>query len=263
MALPDRPVEEEPEASDEGLDLRGVLAGLESFLARARRRLLIVVSTFLLLTLAAFFAGGRFLEDLLIVQPGLSSLVFLTPTEALVSQFKLALGLGTIGTYPVALWQTWQLVRQRARGGSRMIYWVVPLASLLFGGGAAFAFFIVLPSALGFFLSFSSPELEAMISMNSFVSFVLYLTLPFGLLFQFPVLVYFGARVGLLSPGFLSHNRRYAVLLVFILAAILTPGTDPFSQVLLAVPMVVLYEVGYLVARIAWRRRRKSVEIDA
>src|SRR5690554_7327195 len=99
VALPDRPVEEEPEASDEGLDLRGVLAGLESFLARARRRLLIVVSTFLLLTLAAFFAGGRFLEDLLIVQPGLSSLVFLTPTEALVSQFKLALGLGTIGTY--------------------------------------------------------------------------------------------------------------------------------------------------------------------
>jgi len=97
-----------------------------------------------------------------------------------------------------------------------------------------------------------------MISTSSFVNFVLYLTLPFGFLFQFPVIVYFMARVGLLSPGFLAHNRRYAILLVFILAAFLTPGTDPFSQLLLAIPMVVLYEVGHLVARLAWRRRRRA-----
>src|SRR5690606_22165271 len=152
----------------------------------------------------------RFLEELLAVQPRLSSLVFLSPAEALVSQFKLALGLAAIGTYPVFLWQIWQLVRDRARGGSRMIYWVVPLASLLFAGGAAFAFFLVLPTTLAFFLSFASPELEAMLSTSSFVNFVLYLTLPFGFLFQFPVIVYFMARVGLLSPGFLAHNRRYA-----------------------------------------------------
>lgn len=202
--------------------------------------------------------GERFLEELLAVQPRLSSLVFLSPAEALVSQFKLALGLAAIGTYPVFLWQIWQLVRDRARGGSRMIYWVVPLASLLFAGGAAFAFFLVLPTTLAFFLSFASPELEAMISTSSFVNFVLYLTLPFGFLFQFPVIVYFMARVGLLSPGFLAHNRRYAILLVFILAAFLTPGTDPFSQLLLAIPMVVLYEVGHLVARLAWRRRRRA-----
>lgn len=242
----------------DGLDLQASLRALDRFMARARRRLLIIVGTFLALTFGAFFAAQRFLEDMLELQPRLSSLVFLTPAEALVSQFKLALGLAAIGTYPVFLWQVWQLVRDRARGGSRMIYWVVPLASVLFAGGAAFAFFLVLPTTLSFFLSFASPELEAMISMSSFVSFVLYLTLPFGLLFQFPVVVYFVARVGLLSPGFLAHNRRYAILLVFILAAILSPGTDPFSQLLLAVPMVILYEVGYLVARLAWRRRRRA-----
>ncbi|BAS29126.1 twin-arginine translocase subunit TatC [Limnochorda pilosa] len=265
MALPDVPDAGAgaPEAPDDGLDVRGLWEGLEGFLVRARRRLLTVVATFLATTLAAFFVGGRFFEDLLAVQPRLTSLVFLTPTEALVAQFKLALGLGVVATYPVALWQAWQLVRERARGGSRMIYWVVPLASLLFAAGGAFAFLVVLPSALAFFLSFSSPELEAMISMSSFVNFVLYLTLPFGMLFQFPVLVYFVARVGLLSPGFLSHNRRYAILLVFIIAALLTPGTDPFSQVLLALPMLVLYEVGYLVARIAWRRRRPPLETES
>lgn len=264
MTSPDQQQEESVHlpAEGDGLDLQASLQALERFMGRARRRLLIIVGTFLALAMLAFFAGERFLEDLLAMQPRLSSLVFLSPTEALVSQFKLALGLAAIGTYPVFLWQVWQLVRDRARGGSRMIYWVVPLASLLFAGGAAFAFFLVLPTTLSFFLSFASPDLEAMISMSSFVSFVLYLTLPFGLLFQFPVVVYFVARVGLLSPGFLAHNRRYAILLVFILAAFLTPGTDPFSQLLLAIPMVILYEVGHLVARLAWRRRRRA-EVDA
>ena len=249
---------ESQDRSGGGGELQAALAALERFMARARRRLFIIVGTFLTLVMVAFFAGERFLEELLAVQPRLSSLVFLSPAEALVSQFKLALGLAAIGTYPVFLWQIWQLVRDRARGGSRMIYWVVPLASLLFAGGAAFAFFLVLPTTLAFFLSFASPELEAMISTSSFVNFVLYLTLPFGFLFQFPVIVYFMARVGLLSPGFLAHHRRYAILLVFILAAFLTPGTDPFSQLLLAIPMVVLYEVGHLVARLAWRRRRRA-----
>src|SRR5690606_41364637 len=107
--------------------------------------------------------------------------------------------------------------------------WLAPLASLLVAGGATFAFYLALPATLRSSLSLACPELEAMISTSSFVDFVLYLSLPFGFLFQFPVIVYSMARVGLLSPGFLAHNRRYAILLVFILAAFLTPGTDPFS----------------------------------
>lgn len=182
-------------------------------------------------------------------------LIFIGVGEAFMTQLKLVLAAGFVLALPVVLWQVWGFIVPALRPEERRLVGVTALASLLmFGVGAAFAYFTVFRFATRFLITVAGPGVKPMISIGHYVSFLVSFLIPFGLAFELPVVIYFLARWGLVTSSWLARNRRLVIVVVFIAAAALTPGPDVFSQLLMAGPLLVLYEVSILVARVAGGR---------
>jgi len=192
--------------------------------------------------------------------PG-TKLVFLSPTEAFWVYMKVALIAGCVLAMPVVLYQVWAFIAPGLHSQEkRFAVPFVLVGSLFFLVGAAFAQLVVIPFAMRFLGTFPGPDLVPMISIGSYVDFVLKFTLAFGAIFELPVAITLAARVGIVTPQFLAKNRKYAILINFILAAILTPTPDVFNQALMAGPLILLYELGIISARIFGRRPRPAAE---
>lgn len=180
-----------------------------------------------------------------------SRLVFLGPTAGFMIYIKLALTGGIIFALPVIFYQLWMFVAPGLLIKERM---VVPRftasATLCFLVGAGFCYYIVLPYGLSFLLGFQTADLVAMITIEEYFGFVTTILLVFGLLFEMPVISYLLSRLGILTPEFLRQKRRYGIVTIFVIAAVLTPTVDAFTQVLLAVPLMVLYEISIWVSKV-------------
>jgi sec-independent protein translocase protein TatC len=124
----------------------------------------------------------------------------------------------------------------------------------MFIAGGAFSLLVVTPFATQFLLSYARPGLQPMISVGSYVDFLLKFTLAFGLVFELPLALTLAARIGLVTAKTLARNRKYAILGAFIAAAVLTPTPDAFNQTLMAGPLIILYEVGIVCARVFGRK---------
>lgn len=184
------------------------------------------------------------------------NLVFLALTEAFWVQMKIGLIVGLFIAAPGILWQVWRFISPGLhRHEKKYAVPFVVVGSLLFIGGGAFALRVVTPFAIQFLLSYERPGLQAMISIGSYVDFLLKFTVAFGLVFELPLALTILARMGVVTPKMLAKNRKYAILGAFIAAAILTPTPDVFNQTLMAGPLIVLYEVGIVCARIFGRKR--------
>lgn len=191
------------------------------------------------------------------------NLVFLAPAEALWMHFKIAFISGAIATSPVIFYQVWRFVSPGLLPKEKK--YALPfvfVTTLLFITGALFCFIIVLPFAMNFLLNYKTENIKPMISVGKYIDFCLKFIVAFGLVFELPVIVVFLTRMGIVTIEFLSKNRKYAVLVAFILAAFLTPTPDAFNQTLMAVPIIVLYEIGILASKIFNRisRRKKEQE---
>ncbi len=192
--------------------------------------------------------------------PG-QKLVFLSPTEAFWVYMKVALIAGCVLAMPVVLYQIWAFISPGLHTHEkRHAAPFVIVGSMFFLGGATFAQLVVIPFAMRFLVTFPGPDLTPMISIGSYVDFVLKFTLAFGAIFELPVLITLASMLGLVTPQFLAKNRKYAILINFILAAILTPTPDVFNQALMAGPLILLYELGIISARIFGRRPRPTAE---
>jgi sec-independent protein translocase protein TatC len=189
------------------------------------------------------------------------SLVFLAPAEAFWMHLKVSFVAGLVLCLPVILHQLWKfispglLLKER-----RYIGPFVVSASLLFLAGAFFCFLFVLPFAMGFLLTYKTGSMTAMLSVGNYVDFCLKFILSFGAVFELPIVIVLLTRMGIVTPKTLAKNRKYAILLAFVLAAILTPTPDAFNQTLMAVPIIVLYEAGILVSRLFVRRKAEDVQ---
>lgn len=229
----------------------------------AQLRNAIVRSVLFLIVAAAgvYIVSETLLADLLRHMPeGSRGLVFLSPSEAFITRIKLALAGGLIVSVPFLLFQVWTLAKPFLARRQRIIaFLLIPLSFVLFVAGAAFGYLVLFPIGLGFLLGFQGPELEPMLAVGPFVSFVIMLVLPLGLIFQMPVVAVFLTRTGVVDPRRLARNRKYAILFIFVLAAVLTPP-DVFSQLIMAVPLLILFEASLLVARIAGSGRRRGDE---
>ncbi|MEK7700965.1 MAG: twin-arginine translocase subunit TatC [candidate division NC10 bacterium] len=184
------------------------------------------------------------------------NLVFLALTEAFWVQMKIGLMVGLFIAAPAILWQVWRFISPGLHAHEKK--YAAPfviVGSLLFIGGGAFALKVVTPFAIQFLLSYERPGLQAMISIGSYVDFLLKFTIAFGAVFELPLAITILARMGVVNAKMLAKNRKYAVLGAFIAAAILTPTPDVFNQTLMAGPLIVLYEVGILSARIFGKKR--------
>ena len=187
------------------------------------------------------------------------TLVFLALTEAFWVQMKVALIVGLFIAAPGILWQVWAFIAPGLHAHEKK--YAAPfviVGSLLFLAGGAFALKVVTPFAIQFLLSYERPGLQAMISIGSYVDFLLKFTLAFGLIFELPLAITLVARMGLVTAKQLAKNRKYAVLGSFIAAAVLTPTPDMFNQALMAGPLIILYEVGIVCARIFGKKPKAA-----
>lgn len=128
-----------------------------------------------------------------------------------------------------------------------------PVSFIFFIAGISFGYLIIMPIGLRFLLGFSTDFILPMVTISKYISFVGFLTLSFGLIFELPLAMLFLARIGMVTPQFFSDRRRQAIVIVFIAAALLTPP-DIVTQCLMAVPLLVLYEIGVLFAKLGYRR---------
>ena len=183
------------------------------------------------------------------------SLVFLSLTEAFWVQMKIGVIAGLFVASPLILWQVWQFIAPGLhRHEKKYAGPFVIVGSLLFIGGGAFSLKVVTPFAIQFLLSYERPGLQAMISIGNYIDFLLKFTLAFGAVFELPLVITILARLGVVSPATLAKNRKYAILGAFIAGAVLTPTPDMFNQTLMAGPLILLYEVGIICARIFGKR---------
>jgi len=217
-------------------------------LEELRTRLLISIAAFAVMTVLSFLVVERILGVL--IRP-VGRVVFLAPTEAFFVRLKVAALAGALLSLPVVLFQAWRFIAVGlTRQERRYALGLLPFSLVLFVGGAAFAFFLILPVGVRFLLSYQTEQLVPMISIGAYTSFATAFILAFGLVFQLPVVVLLLARLGIVTPASLARGRRYAILGIVVLSAVLTPGGDVVSQALMALPTYLLYEVSIWVARI-------------
>jgi sec-independent protein translocase protein TatC len=188
-----------------------------------------------------------------------TELVFTTPTEAFWTYMKVAMIMGLFIAMPIILWNVWAFVAPGLHKHERK--YAAPfviIGSLLFIGGGAFAMLVVVPFAISFLVSFGQDQgLKPMITISSYIDFILKFTLAFGVVFEMPVVITLLSMLGVVTPQFLSKNRKYAILINFVIAAILTPTPDIVNQSLMAGPLIVLYEVGIICSRVVARRKAR------
>jgi sec-independent protein translocase protein TatC len=182
-------------------------------------------------------------------------LVFTAPAEAFWVQMKVAMIAGLFIASPGILWQVWAFIAPGLHEHEKK--YAAPfviIGSLMFIAGGAFSLFVVTPYAIAFLLSYARETLQPMITLENHVGFLLKFTLAFGLVFELPLALTLLARMGIVTPRGLARNRKYAILGAFIAGAILTPTPDAFNQTLMAGPLILLYEVGIVCARVFGRR---------
>lgn len=191
-----------------------------------------------------------------------STLVFTGLPDPFFVYMKVAFITGIFIALPYILYQLWLFVYpgllQRER---RLALPFIVTATLLFYAGAAFAYFLVFPAAFQFFLGYQTAELKPMISMKDYVSLVMLLMLAFGAVFETPIVIVFLGLLGIFDSKFLKRSRRYFIVLAFIIAAILTPTPDVINQTLMAIPMLLFYEVGIQVLVLFEKKRKKEQKI--
>lgn len=173
-----------------------------------------------------------------------SKLIYTAPHEAFFTYLKVSFIAGFGLAVPVVLHQLWLFIAPGLyENERRYVIPVVFFSSLFFLGGALFGYFFVFPVGFQFFTSFANDYITPMISTKEFLTFSTRLLLGFGFVFELPIFAFFLAKLGLVNAAFLKRQRKVAVVVIFIIAAALTPGPDVFSQLMMAGPLLILYEV--------------------
>jgi sec-independent protein translocase protein TatC len=212
------------------------------FINGLRRYLLGLLLATILLTLGLYFLTPALLD---LLQDHLhQELAFFTVAEPILARIKLALFTAAFVLMPVLTLLIWTALSKPFRIPLAQRKWFLLFTCLLFYGGAWFCYAITLPFGVKFLLGFETAQLKPLISVSEFVTFVSLFILGFGLIFELPIFMVFVARAGLVSRQAFEKNRRYAVLIISIVAAILTPTPDIVNMMLMAVPLYLLYEMG-------------------
>ncbi len=182
-------------------------------------------------------------------------LVFFSPTEALAVYLNISFTSGLILSMPFLLYQAWKFVEPAAGSGLKSnVFAFVGGVMAAFTLGVLFSYFILIPPALQFLLGFAGTELQPVISAQNYVSFITWTVMGTGLVFEMPVLSYILTKFGIINHRFLRSKYRYAIVVILVVAAILTPTSDIFNMLLFTAPMVILYELSIWISRFAERR---------
>jgi sec-independent protein translocase protein TatC len=222
-----------------------------------RRVLVISLVSIIIASLGIFFAFKDPLMNFLLapMQRMDINIVILAPAEAFITHIKASFFAGILISLPIILWQIWSFIMPALHYHERRpVVAIVPASFLLFLAGVAFAYYMVIPLAIIFLIGVAGEGISPMISLSRYISFLITFCLPFGLVFQLPLIILLLTMLGIVTPKFLSENRKYALLIIAVLSATLTPP-DVISMMLMAVPMVFLYEASIILVRIFVRKK--------
>jgi sec-independent protein translocase protein TatC len=188
-------------------------------------------------------------------------LAYLSPTEPFFVTFKVAFFLGIIFSLPVVFYHFWAFVAPAMLKNEKQIFFPAILSSVvLFSIGVLMAFGIVLPLGLDFLLSFQTSSLKPMITIGEYLSFATRISIAFGIVFELPLIVAVLSWLGILTPAFMRQKRRHAFVLIFILSALLTPA-DVVSMVMMAIPLVLLFELSIYISVVITARRKRGESV--
>ncbi|MDR7870971.1 MAG: twin-arginine translocase subunit TatC [Tissierellaceae bacterium] len=227
---------------------------LVGHLGELRKRLIISLLSLIGFSLIAYNFADLIAKDIIGRAPDMK-FVYLTPSELMLSYIRIAIVCGIILAAPIIISQIWLFVSPGLEDKQKKYV----LIAFFLGGaffilGTIMAYIFALPLILNFFLEFQIPEIQAYISFSNFLNFVLSTLLAFGGIFELPIVMFLLTRFGLVKVEFYTKYRKYMVLVIFFVAAILTPP-DVVSQILLAVPMLLLYEIGIIFSRIGQKKK--------
>jgi sec-independent protein translocase protein TatC len=220
-----------------------------------------LIKSIVVIVVSSLFIYSRVEDILLFLAKPVGKLVFISPQEAFIVNLKLALWVGLFFASPFVIYQIWQFIFIGLRDRERKNAFVFGCFSfILFVLGCLFGCFALVPIGIKFLMGCAPGFITPMISVDNYISFLGALSFVFGLVFQLPLIIMFLVRMGLVSPNLLTRRWREAVVIIFIVAAILTPP-DVFSQLLMAGPLVILYVLGVILSRLV-KPRKKIVPLN-
>ena len=235
---------------------------LTDHLEELRRRMIVVAIAIGVATVASYyFSEDLFrilMAPLLAAMPADGGLIFTGLTETFFTYLKISLVAGFFIASPVVIFQIWRFSAPGLYAHEkRYVFPFVLSATIFFVGGALFGYFIVFPFGFKFFMGFATDFIRPMPSVKEYFSFAVRMLFAFGVVFELPVVTAFLAMFGLIQAQTLAQKRKYAVLGAFVIAAVLTPP-DIASQLMMAGPIIILYEMSILIARICGRRKKSD-----
>jgi sec-independent protein translocase protein TatC len=187
-------------------------------------------------------------------------LIYTNLPEMFFTYLKTALIAGILLVAPFIFYQLWMFIAPGLyKKEKKYVIPFVVFSSILFVGGGLFGYFVVFPFGFKFFLGFANENVQALPSVKQYFSFAIKLLFAFGIVFELPVVVFFLSKMGLVTPDFLKKKRKYAILLTFVMAAILTPP-DVVTQCMMAGPLIILYEIGIIISRFAGKKKETEDE---
>ncbi len=216
-----------------------------------------VLSVLIISIIAAFFSDFLVKEVLLgpLLKVGLKPQV-LKPYGIMLTYMQVVLVVGIIGAMPVILYQLWKFIAPGLMPNERRYAsGIVFFTTFCFLSGIAFAYFILVPTALTFFSTFGTDVFELNIAIDEYISFMLSLILGAGLVFELPMVTYFLSKIGIVTPKMMRKYRRHAIVGILIISAIVTPTPDILTQSLLAAPMLLLYEFSIIISSFAQKQK--------
>jgi sec-independent protein translocase protein TatC len=227
-------------------------------LGELRSRLIKCVIAVAITSLISFIFAKQ-IFDILILPAGEIDLIYIEMTEMIGTYMRVSLASGIILAMPYLIYQVVMYVSPAlTRKEKKYIYLILPWVTLMFVGGVAFSYFILIPPATKFLITFGSDIATPQIKIGNYISIVTRLLVAIGLVFELPVLTTFLARIGVITPKWLASKRKLAIILAFILAAIITPTFDPINQSLVAIPLVILYEMSIWLAKLVHRGKKEE-----
>lgn len=232
-------------------------------LSELRNRLLVTVVAFgVALVFTYSFKEQIFailMRPFIAVMPKGSSFIFISVTEAFMAYFKLSLVTAVFVASPVILYELWMFVSPGLyEKEKRYVFPFITFGSALFVAGILFCYFLVMPFLFRFFVGFGSDFVLPMPSLKEYIGLAIRLLIMFGVMFEIPLLVYYLAKIGVIKYDTLARKRRYAILGIFVVSAVITPP-DVASQMLVVVPLYGLYEVSVVIARVFGKKEEKYV----
>jgi len=235
-----------------------------SHLEEMRSRLMHVIIVVVVLFVACYFFKEKLFEvltiPLVVAMPESSSMIFTGLPEAFFTYLKVSFFGAIFFASPYILYQIWKFISPGLyKSEKKYVFPFVLFSTLFFLGGSSFAYYVVFPFGFKFFLAFGTDFIKPMLSIKEYLSFSFKLLLAFGIIFELPIFMFFLSRIGLVNSKTLKTKRKYAILLIFITAALFTPP-DVVTQVLMALPLMLLYEVSVWVVKLGEKKASEEEE---